>query len=86
MTLCEDYNAIFIEPIFEFVYIQSMANFAQQATDMNIDILSLGSISFDLDVVFGNWRALDVKIIVGMFGPAEARAVICQVCFLCVQL
>ena len=66
--------------LFYILNLQSAENFATLAgKEINVTINYLGRISFDLEAIFEEWIRSELKVIVGLFGPAHARLVLCQV-------
>ena len=49
------------------------------ANQVQVTISFVGRLSFDLNAVFEEWNETDIKIIIGMFNPADARRVLCEV-------
>lgn len=58
---------------------QSAENFARIAGELEFTLSSVSRLSLNLDVILEEYVQKDVKIIVGMFGPADARNVLCRV-------
>ena len=58
-----------------------MENFARLVADksVNVTLSFVTRLSFDLEAVFEELIKRDVKIILGFFGPDDARKVLCQV-------
>lgn len=58
---------------------QSAENFVKVARDFGVKMTFFGRLSIDFQAVFEEWNRTDIKIIIGMFSPTDARRVLCEV-------